>query len=359
MVFVERAVRNLYNTQEILARIPNVPVRLIEDQSEIARYFKRSEDPVASAKKCVLINRQKGDFVKPCPCTPRYLGCNYYVINLDLNCPMDCSYCILQFYMEHPLITIPVNKADLWRQLKDFLSENRGRRIRIGTGELGDSLAVDHITKRSVELIDFFRDWPMAYLELKTKTTNIDNLMSLDPAENIIIAWSLNSRRCAQAEEHGAPSVSERIQAARRVTERGYKVAFHFDPVIYYSEWEKEYKEVMEELSRHIASENIAWISIGSLRFPPALKNVIKRRFPESGIIYEEFIKGLDGKYRYFKPRRTIMYEKMVNWIRQKGGKNIRVYFCMESCEISEKYLGIKLRGKESVEKHLTLPLNS
>lgn len=344
--------------REILARIPDVPLRVIDDSDEIDRDPTGGPDPVAAAKTHLLINRQKGEFVKPCPCTPRYLGCNYYVINLDLNCPLDCSYCILQFYMEHPLITIPVNQEDLWRQLTAFLSANSDRRIRIGTGELGDSLALDHITHRSIELIEFFRDWPNAYLELKTKTTNIDNIMKTDPAGNIILAWSLNSESLALSEERGAPSIKERIRAAGRVAERGYRVAFHFDPIIYTDDWEKGYKEVIDELFRNIDAKAIAWISLGSLRFPPALKDVIKRRFPSSRIIYEEFIKGLDGKYRYFKPIRMGMYRKIVRWIRQKGGEDLRLYFCMESSEMWEKCLQIKLRGKESVERHLTLPLN-
>jgi len=357
-VFVEQAVFDLPYTREILERIPNVPVQVISDSKEIGRFLIEGSDPIAEAKKCLLINSQKGEFVKPCPCTPRYLGCNYYVINLDLNCPMDCSYCILQFYLEHPLITIPVNKVDLWRQLSDFLSANKERRIRIGTGELGDSLAMDHITHRSVELIEFFRRWPKAYLELKTKTTNIGNILKTDPANNIIIAWSLNSESRAEAEEHGAPPVKERIRAAREVVDRGYRVAFHFDPIIYTEDWEKGYKEVIDNLFRKVEATRIAWISIGSLRFPPALKSVIKRRFPQSGIIYEEFIKGLDGKNRYFKPKRMEMYRKIVNWMQQKGGENLPLYFCMESCEIWEKCLHVTLRGKESVEKHLTLPLN-
>jgi spore photoproduct lyase len=40
-------------------------------------------------------------------------------------------------------------------------------------------------------------------------------------------------------------------------------------------------------------------------------------------------IKGLDGKMRYPRPLRVMMYQKIVDAL-QKAGSNIFLYFCME-----------------------------
>ncbi len=354
-IFVEKSSFEYPLTRSILKKLDHVPFKVIENIQALEADFEMSRDPVSKGKRYLLLTRQKGDFVKPCPCTPNYLGCNYYIINLDLNCPLDCSYCILQHYLASPIVTVHVNTDKLWVQLDSFLQQNR-RPLRIGTGELGDSLVLDHLTGRSRELIRYFSRKRSALFELKTKTINIKNVMDTEPAENIIIAWSLNARKIAQTEEKGAPPVEARLQAAQEVIKKGYRVAFHFDPIIRFSGWEDGYAEIVEKMLKKIPAAKIAWISLGSLRFPKELKTVIAERFPDSKILYEEFIQGMDGKLRYFLPLRMELYEKMIGFIRSRESKKITLYFCMESKQVWKKILKIKLESKEQIESYLSLP---
>ncbi|MBN2245540.1 MAG: hypothetical protein JW755_06815 [Candidatus Aminicenantes bacterium] len=353
-IYIERSCQDLSYTSRIINNTPGVPHELINDPRELIEEIICLKDPIGEGKKYLMITQQKGDFVKPCPCTHHYLGCNYYVINLDLNCPLDCSYCILQMYLSNPVITLHANKQDLWNQLDAFLAHKKEHRIRIGTGELGDSLALDHITENSIELIEYFRGHKNALFELKTKTTNIENILQLEPEENIIIAWSLNAKEIASKEEKDAPSISDRLAAAARVGANGFRTAFHFDPVIEYPGWEKGYEDVIDDLFACIDPDRIAWISIGSLRFPPDLKGIIKKRFPRSKIIYSEMIPGKDGKLRYFKPLRGKLYKKITQRL-LKGSEKIPYYFCMEDIDIWRNYLKKEPRSKVEIENMLTL----
>ncbi len=356
-IFVDKKSLNFPLTEKILQKTGHVPFEVVENIQSVLDSVHVNKDPVSLGKSILLLTSQKGDFVKPCPCTPGYIGCNYFIINLDLNCPMDCSYCILQYYLSNPFITVHVNRQDLWNQLDIFLGTYKNKRLRLGTGELGDSLALDHLTENSKDLISYFRTKTFVLFELKTKTVNIENLLSVEPAENIIISWSLNSEGIARMEEKGAPPVHCRIEAAQRIAKRGFRVGFHFDPIILHSGWEEGYAEIISSLFSSIEPNQIAWISLGSLRFPPHLKPIIQRRFPKSRIIYEEMIRGKDGKYRYFKPLRIDLYRKIVNLIKRNGGEKVPLYFCMESKEIWEKGLKKKPRDKDDVEKSISLPL--
>jgi spore photoproduct lyase len=339
-VYIDKESLDLTPTRRILKNIGQIPTEIISDREDFLEKRRISRDSLKFGRKDLFVTSQKGEFVKRCPCTQHTIGCNYFIINLDLNCPLDCTYCILQEYLSDPIITVHTNLDELWEQLDIFLHENTDRILRIGTGELGDSLVIDHITENSKDLISYFRGKDNVLFELKTKTLNIENILNTEPASNIIVSWSLNSPRIAESEERGAPSVEERIQAARRVSDKGFRVGFHFDPVILYPGCDLDYEEVITNMLANINPERIAWISLGSLRFPPSLKSVIQERFPQTKIIYEEMIKGKDGKLRYFKPLRLKIYKKIIGFIKERGGRKIPLYFCMESESIWREVFG-------------------
>ncbi len=355
-IYVVRGSERYPLTKRILRRAAHLPVEFIKGPQDLIEEVKLSRDPIGKGKKYLLITEQKGGYVKPCPCTPEYIGCNYFIINADLNCPLDCTYCILQLYLENPVLTVHADADRLWQHLDTFLHKTR-RAVRIGTGELGDSLALDHITDRSKDLISYFSSHRNALFELKTKTKNIQNILELKPPENIVIAWSLNSNRLAQEEERGAPSVHQRIEAATLVVQAGYRVAFHFDPLIHYQGWEEGYAEVVDNLLAHVDAKSIAWISLGSLRFPPALKPVIRRRFSRTRIMCEEFILGKDKKLRYPKPLRLKLFKSVLGRIKKGQGKCIPVYFCMEDQDVWRLIQKKTPRNRREVEEHLTLSL--
>jgi len=358
-VFIDRECRGMPLTKRILKNVGRVPIELVSDSRGFLEERRISRDAVRQGKKDLFITSQKGEFIKSCPCTPRYIGCNYFIINLDLNCPLDCSYCILQYYLPDPILIVHANREDLWTQLDAFIDKNKGRALRIGTGELSDSLVLDHITENSKDLISYFRGKDPVLFELKTKTVNIQNILETKPASNIVISWSLNSPRIARSEEKNAPAVEERIEAARRVVDKGFFVGFHFDPLIRYPGCEEEYESLIERLLNRISPGKIAWISLGSLRFPPSLKPLIQERFPRTRIIYEEMVSGSDGKLRYFRPGRLDLYRRIIRSIKENGGEEVPLYLCMESVAIWREALGWVPKGKGSLENYLSSPLGN
>ena len=81
---------------------------------------------------------------------------------------MDCSYCVLQGYLNNPLLTLYTNWDDLVEEISSFLSIDRHSLSRLGTGELSDSLALESIFPFSQFLIPFFAERHNGILELKT-----------------------------------------------------------------------------------------------------------------------------------------------------------------------------------------------
>jgi len=333
-VFIANRAKTHKFTEKILNRLPSeTKIKFIPSLNAYRKDFK--SQPYMLKKRDIFITKEKFDFFKPCPCTKYHIGCGYYIMDLVFGCPMDCTYCYLQQYSNFPGIIINVNLEDYFIRFEK-LYRKKSRVFRLGTGEFSDSMAFDKYTHFSKELINFFKHKDVLF-ELKTKTDDIDLLLGLEHNKRVVISWSLNPPNIIKKEELYTVSLDKRLSAAKKCQKAGYKIGFHFDPIIYYSGWEEEYKDVIDRLFNTI-NFPVAWISLGTLRFNPKLKSVIEHRFPESNIVYAEMVIGRDRKLRYPKFLREDIYSKMINWIR-KYDKETGVYLCMESADIWEKVI--------------------
>jgi len=330
---------------KVLSAFPEAPILTSESPPEITL----TERP----GRCLFLSPFKGEFLKPCPCTPEYIGCDYYVMNLVTNCILECTYCILQAYLDSPVIHLFTNIEKVFPQLDTFLGENPGEFYRIGSGELSDSLIFDEITGTASQLIAYFRNTSNAVLELKTKTVNINHLLHLPHEGRTVLAWSLNPSDAASREEIHSSPPPDRIRAAAQCAHEEFPVAFHFDPIIHYQGWEEGYTQIITDMLDSVPHQNIVWISLGTLRFMPELKTISEIRYPGSSIFYNEFIRGMDGKCRYFIDLRLKLYRKIVNEIRRRA-PDIPLYFCMESRDVWNDVLGWAPRDEFELRRYLS-----
>ena len=333
---------------------------VLEDPAPLYQSLKAAGDPWGRGKQLLLLTRNKGAFVKACPGTREYTCCGYQILHIGSYCTMDCAYCILQCYFHPPLLQYFVNHEDLMMEL-DHAFEQSGIR-RMGTGEFTDSLIWDRWSDLTPRLVRRFSNQSRAVLELKTKTIAVEHLKGLPHNRKTILSWSLNTPRVIATQERGTASLRARLRAAAQCRSWGYPLAFHFDPLVIYPGCENEYLQVLKDLFSTLAPEDIVWISLGSFRFMPALKPVIEQRFPQSKIVYGEFIPGLDGKMRYFKPIRTALYRSMAKFIEHLA-PGLTTYLCMEDEQVWSRSLGFTPQSRgglpamldESARRHCGL----
>ena len=326
-------------SQTVLKALPNIPIERVQDKKSLIRQFLSLPDPIGTGKKHLLVTHFYGRRLKPCPGTSNHLCCGYYVINGITNCPMDCSYCVLQGYLNNPFLTLYTNWDNLLQEVEGFLSSDRQSVFRLGTGELSDSLALESIFPLSQFLIQFFSESHNGILELKSKSANVDSLLHLEHRGKTVISWSLNPPRMIEEEEMRTAPLEERIDAARRCQEKGFPLGFHFDPLICYEGWESGYKETISQLFKKVDPKRVVWISIGGFRHPPRLKPIAEERFPKTKVFLGELFPGRDAKFRYLKDIRVEMYRKMAGWLKE-AYPDLFIYLCMESKEVWEKVFG-------------------
>lgn len=278
----------------------------------------------------LLIHREKYDFLKPCPCSEGNAGCGYNLINLGFGCRFECEYCFLQQYQNLHAILLPANVDEFLNKIDDAsFRQGPFDRVRIGSGEFTDSLVFDELTQYSHDIVPFFRKRPHLQFEFKTKSVCIDGLLAEGGAENVVVSWSVNAPEFIQKVEHFTPSLTQRLQAAAQVARVGYRLGFHFDPVVPFDGWKNAYAQAAQQIASSVPNDKVAWISVGLLRFSRELKKVVENRFPENKILDGEFLLDFDGKMRYSPALRKDAYEYFVPYLKKLFPHAV-VYVCME-----------------------------
>lgn len=309
----------------------------VGDTRRVYAEINADADPVGRGKRTLLLTANRGAWLRQCPGTRHYTCCNYQILHIGTFCTMDCAYCILQAYFHPPVLQYFLNREEMATELDRRLT--RPEIGRIGTGEFTDSLIWEPWTDLNPWLVARFAAQRHCILELKTKTVAVDRLLGLEHRGKTIMAWSLNTPRVIAAEERRTASLDARLKAAARCVAAGFPVAFHFDPMVLYQGCRDEYRETVRRLFQTIPADRVVWISLGTFRFMPDLKDLVAARFERSTIAYGEFVRGLDDKMRYFKPLRIALYRDMVECIRRHA-PGVCLYFCMESEEVWERVFG-------------------
>ena len=301
------------------------------DQDRIE--FNRGEE------QALYLKEYKGKFLRFCPGTRAYHCCGYRIIHIGENCPMACSYCILQAYFQDRVLKIWANQDALFRELADGFGSNPATRFRVGTGEFTDSLALEHLTGYSHDLVGFLNDHDNVVLELKSKVVDLSWMAAARRTDRVLPAWSLNAPAINQTQEFDVSTLDERLAAARTCAEAGFRVCLHFDPIIHFPGWREGYAEIIDRIFDYVRPEQIAYMSLGSFRCMPQLTPIIADNFPDAAYIYNEFVPGLDGKARLLRPLRLEQFRFMVDRLRSHG-MDRQLYFCMESTEVWKEVFG-------------------
>lgn len=331
-VYIETSVKDTPLAQRVRRAFPHAQFQETDGKTHVGNtnFSRRTET--------LLIHREKYDFLKPCPCSCGSAGCGYNLVNLGFGCCFECEYCFLQQYQNLHAVLWPAN-VDEFLQKIDAGNFRKGPfdRPRIGSGEFTDSLVFDDITQYSAQLVPFFRARPQWQFEFKTKSVNIGGLLQAGGCENVVVSWSVNTAPITNGAEHFTPGLTARLQAACEVARAGYRIGFHFDPVVIYDGYQHDYARTVAEMADTLPHDKIAWISIGTLRFSRELKKQIETRFVHNTILDGEFLLDFDGKMRYSTAQRLEVYQFLVPLLRKTFPKAI-VYLCMEDPEVAKLF---------------------
>jgi spore photoproduct lyase len=339
-IFIEKDVVNSPVTRQIIDKLPDITVEYIDDYRSIKVEGDTVDDVFKKSKEYLALAGKKGGLVKQFRCRDGIVGNTEYFISHGNNCSFDCEYCFLQCYFDNAVPTVFINHNEMLDEIKDVLLATSDKKIVFHAGELCDALAFDDLTGLSGKLIPLFSEYPNARLELRTKTTTIENLLNIKAADNIVVSWTFSPQLIVDKHEHKTPSLEQRIRAAKNVQAAGYNVGICLDPIILCDDWFNHYKAMLETIFERLNIGMVKFISLGGFRYLPSLTRVIRERDPQTNLLLGEFVPCVDGKYRYFRPIRTEAYKEIGKVIRELT-KEVKISLCMETPEVWNSVKGV------------------
>ncbi|MBS0619059.1 MAG: hypothetical protein JSR44_12780 [Spirochaetes bacterium] len=329
-LYVERAVEAYATTEAMRKKFDARQVELIDDYQEL---FSRQKTPYLKKRenRNIFLAARKGACVKEAPPAYGYQAAekHFYYVHA-FNCIYECEYCYLQGYFSSPDLVLFVNHDDIIAAMERTVADHANERIWFHAGEFSDSLALSHITGELPLYFDYFTRHSQAFLELRTKSINIGALRALTPLPNIVVSFSLSTHEQAMVFDRETPSIEQRLSAMRRLSELGYQLGVHCDPIIYDATFAEKFEMLCIAMRDLLTYKKLQYVSLGVVRFAKDVFREAKSNYPNSQIFARHFIQGEDQKMRYVRPLRMQLLEIARAILKKHGCPEEKIYFCME-----------------------------
>lgn len=281
-----------------------------------------------------------------CPvASPKTRCCNLLTLDAVESCGFDCSYCSIQSFYKNNTITFD----NAFAKKLETLELDPTKTYHIGTGQSSDSLMWGNRAGVLEALLDFARRHPNVILELKSKSANIEYLLSQEIPKNVLCTWSLNPQIIIDHEEKRASSLKERIASARALVDKGVLVGFHFHPMVLFEGWQKAYTDIAQELTSQFEAQEIALVSMGTLTFIKPVLKKIRLRAQKSKILQMPLVDA-HGKYSYPLNLKEEMFSTVYHAFASWHHK-VFFYLCMEDISLWERIFGYEYDSNEAFEK--------
>jgi spore photoproduct lyase len=257
---------------------------------------------------------------------------NYWHFSPYGFCPYGCRYCYLAGtpgVKFSPTVKIYVNLPEMLLEI-DRIAQRQQGSTAFYLGKLQDALALDPLTAYSTVLVPFFAEHPWARLTLLTKSAYIDRLLDLKHRGHSILSWSVNPPEVSAMFEENVPGMDERLEAMRRVAERGYPVRAIMMPIIPIDGWQDIYRRFTKHLLEAVP---IRRLTLGGICIYRSARDLMERKMGMRNTISERIDRASpiagDGRARYPRSLRHEVYSLIIESARRLR-PDLEIALCLE-----------------------------
>ena len=283
-IYIEENIVQHPRVIEIMTRFPQARKIICGRYGEVFNP-KAQNFRLQKQKPALILAEKYKNFTMPVP-SGYGIGAsrNFYFSHM-LNCLYDCRYCFLQGMYQSANYVLFINYEDFQDEIKQRCAETPTEAVHFFSGYDCDSLALEPVTGFAEQFLPIFETIPNAWLELRTKSTQVRSLLSREAFPRCIVAFSLNPDEIATKVEAKAPSLERRLDALLKLQTHGWQIGLRFDPMIYQLGYQQQYQHLFEQVFSVIKLESLHSVSLGAFRLPEKYFKKVHKLFSDEKLL--------------------------------------------------------------------------
>nr|WP_307990789.1 spore photoproduct lyase [uncultured Niameybacter sp.] len=244
-VFYEPVVLKYPQGEELIARYQKqgVPIEQITAHHKIESLAHKSNKEYPRMKRYLVLGTRKSIKL-----TPNDKSADYIVPFTSSGCSAMCLYCYLMCHFNtNSYLRIFVNRQEMIDKVKKNINKIKEHKVY----ELGcnsDMVLENTITGNLRWAIEEFGKLEYATATFATKFNQVDDLLDIKHNGHTQMRISVNPKSLIERVEFGTSSLDERIEAANKMFEAGYRVGLNIAPIMLVKNYEALYEELFQTL---------------------------------------------------------------------------------------------------------------
>ena len=306
-IYIEKEALYHPRTEQILASLSSKQHIVVEHYKDVFNRSRQNYREQKNSQNLILALKKPPYVYQGAPVCQDFGNHYFYYTSSVMNCFYDCEYCYLQGMYPSGNLVVFVNLEDIFKEVSLYLKKHP---VYLCISYDTDLAALE-------PLLGYVKDWsiftknnPNLTVELRTKSANIVFFKDLEVCERFILAWTLSPDKIQTLYEHKTPSLIKRINTINSAIEKGFSVRLCFDPLLYETNWEELYKDMLDTVFQRVALHGVKDVSIGVFRVSKDyLKQMRKQRL--DSVILQYPYENDNGVYHYNK----LLTEKMISYM--------------------------------------------
>ncbi|MCX7709280.1 MAG: spore photoproduct lyase [Clostridia bacterium] len=301
-VYYEKEIVDYSIGKELLDRYSKDGVALIEieNHNQIPELRELPDSEFVRMKKYLILGIRRTTRL-----IPNNRSADFIVPFTSSGCSAMCLYCYLVCtFFKNSYLRVFVNRDEMMDQVRKKAQKLGVEKVyEIGCNS--DMVLENALTGNLKWAVEEFAKIKDARCTFATKFAEIDDLLDVDHHGHTQMRISVNPPEIIKKAEIGTASLKDRIAAANKMYQAGYRIGINIAPIILLDDWKEQYHELIEELSRTLDDglrEN-TFFELIFMTYGLANEKINQAALPGTADIFEKEKMKPKGRGKYhYKP---------------------------------------------------------
>lgn len=301
-VYYEEEIINYKLGRELLERYraDGVDLFKIENHNKIPELRELPDSEFVNMKKYLILGVRKTTRL-----TPNNKSADFIVPFTSSGCSAMCLYCYLVCtFFKNSYLRIFVNREEMIEQVRKKAAKIGAEKVyEIGCNS--DMVLENSLTGNLKWAIGEFGKIKDARCTFATKFADVDELLDIEHNGHTQMRISVNPVQIIKKAEIGTSSLKDRIIAANKMFNAGYKVGINIAPIVLMDNWQHQYNSLFDELESSLderLKEN-TFFELIFMTYGLANEKINKEALPGTVNLFEKEKMKPKGRGKYhYKP---------------------------------------------------------